>query len=302
MDNLESGGLDGTNLDALREFMKLPAAESRRWNAVMGTRGALSLDLGGKSVVPADSAGPDPIALIKTLSPRLRWWSELGDSAGAATILDGIPSSPPVSAVLESIAKDGGPDIRLMSTRKREGNFSWNELSIDGAALTAGGLAASDREIGAMMDALSSSLTLRWKTGQAGLFATNEDVAVLRQMVIPPARASRESLAASPAFAAFARMMPARVQYVAALSTRRLAALVKQFIPSGSDLPIDPERFGTWVSWYLAEAPRAEVRPAEGGGEPASGSLLEIGFGIPSSDIGALVELALAVHSNKEKI
>jgi hypothetical protein len=278
---------ESADFDALRELITVYNDEADRWTSALGSRGALSLDLDAAAFSKAlastsgakEGAEPDP-ALLAAALPRVSYLAELRDPEGATAVLQSLPASPALAALLSGLEARGLPKIGLESKSYAEGDLGWSELApVFGAELPPG------------FEAVTSSLRLRWTAGKNTLVMTNAGLAELRDL--STRRTAEASLATSGGFAAMARAIPQRAQYVTALSAKKIALIATSFSGEGRVPGFDPERFGTWVSWILAEKTRR-------GGE-VTGALLEAGFGLPAGDIGALASIVKNLASDKKE-
>ena len=160
---------------------------------------------------------------------------------------------------------------------------------VDGGKLDSlGGGSSSKAATEAMLAVLESMISARWTMAGGRFIATSGDLAALKALAAR--KAAPTSLAADPAFAAFAKTMPPKTIAVASLSVKKLMSIVGSALSASgsgaqSGMP-DPSAFGSWYSYFAVDA-----RNAVPG--------LEAGFLIPASDIGALVKLGFTLGKGK---
>lgn len=285
-------GSMGSESGQLKAFLEKYAALQAKWMGLQGARGAASLDMDfdfAAITALGQSAGEDPKALAdgikKAMTIRLDMFQELKDEAKYRALLSGIAKDPEIAALLKGFGENYGIGMEIRQADKKEGGFSYGELGFSFKIVDAEKFAASEGESGAeaakaALDAVSGLFNLRYATSKGRFVATLGSPAELKALA-ERSQAPR-SLAADPAFAAFAKRLPAKVQVVGSLSTRRLAAMIAKAIPEGSGVALDPSRFGSWYSYLAAEG-------------KAGASRLEFGLMIPAGDFSSIFNLVNAV-------
>ncbi|MBL8966052.1 MAG: hypothetical protein JNG85_03525 [Spirochaetaceae bacterium] len=294
-----AGGEAGAKMQGT--FEKLAAIQAR-WYALAGPRGAASLDIDfdAKALKALGQSGDDPKALSaalgKAFSLRGDFFQEVKDEAKYRQLLSTMAKDPELNAVMKELLAESGIKMEIRSADKKDGSFAYGELGfsfeiVDPAKFSQGegmdvGRAAEAAK--AAFEAIAGLFNFRWTTSKGRFVGCFGTVAELKALVDRPAAA--KSLAADPAFAAFSKQLPAKVQMLGSLSARRLAALVAKALegslPPESGIVIDPKRFGNWYS-YLAATGKAG----------AAG--LEFGFTIPSGDVAAVIDIVAAAARQK---
>jgi hypothetical protein len=303
MDGAAGSGLYGRLAEGLFAALGLSpdiaakaSAFQATWSAAQGPRGAMSLDLDldAAALSPARSSEGDEAQsdqgeaaselLSKALRVRFELVREARDQAACRALLKGLPSDPDFLALSKAYGEEIGFACSLSGRELKDGAFSYGELGfelslVEGGKLgSLGGAGGAGEAVAsaAALAALGPQLRTRWAVSQGRLVATNGDVAALKALAAR--KAVKESLAADPAFAAFAKTMPPKPAFVGAFSMRRLMALAaagEGGANGAAVLPFDPETLGSWYS-YMAVDSR--------GGQAG----LEAGFFIPASDLRAL--------------
>lgn len=285
-------GSMGPESAQLKAFFEKSAALQAKWLGLQGPRGAASLDMDfdfAALTALGQSSGDDPKSLAdgikKAMTIRLDMFQELKDEAKYRALLSGIAKDPEVAALLKGFGESYGIGMEIRQADRKEGSFSYGEMGFSFKIVDEKKFAASEGEGGAeaaraALEAVSGLFNLRYATSKGRFVATLGSPAELKALV-ERSQAPR-SLAADPAFAAFAKRLPAKVQVVGALSTRRLAAMIAKAVPADSGVVLDPSRFGSWYSYLAAEG-------------KAGASRLEFGLMIPAGDFSSIFNLVNAV-------
>ncbi len=270
------------------------ASLQAKWAKMGGPRGAMSLDMdidasaiaGAKSL---DSSDPSAVAdlIKKMLKIRFDLFEEVKDEAGYRALLKGFSSDPDFLAFSKAYGQAFGISFSMKSQDKKDGSFSYGELGFDLKILdesklgALGGSSSSKGATEAALAAITSLATTRWAISNGRFSATSGDAAALK--ALSTRKAADKAMGSDPAFAAFAKTMPAKTVMVGSLSMRKLMAMVGQIAAasgasggSAAAMP-DPSQFGSWYS-YLAVDARG-LAPG-----------FEAGLLVPASDIGALIK------------
>jgi hypothetical protein len=292
-----------SSLGLPRDIAFRAAALQEKWAKRTGPRGAMSLDVDiDASAVSAakDFKSEDPVAIADLIRKMIRvkfdFVQDVKDEASYRALVEGLATDPDYNALTKAYADAFGLSLSIKSQDEKDGAFSYGELGIglkvvDSAKLAALGSESSKASTEAVLAALGSSVAARWTVSNGSFLATSGDAAALEAL------AARETAGggseADPAFAAFAKAVPAKTFAIGSLSVRKLMKAVSGILAAsgsagGSSSPAmpDPSLFGSWYS-YFAIDPRA----------PSPG--LEAGFFIPASDIGALVRSGGAFFKSK---
>jgi hypothetical protein len=252
---------------------------------------SLDLDVDTAAIAGAkDLQSEDPAAIADFIKKALRikvdMFQDIKDEAAYRVLLKGMASDPEYAAFSKAYVDAFGLSFSMKSQEKKDGPFSYGEFGInlkvvDGGKLSALGGASSSASAKtaseAALAALESLLKARWTISNGRMVATTGDLAALKALAVR--KAAGKSLAADPAFAAFAKTMPPRTILVGSLSMKKIMSLATEFAKASASgaqpsLP-DPSLFSSWYS-YLAVDARA-LAPG-----------IEAGFLIPASDIGAI--------------
>ena len=283
------------------------AALETRWADAAGARGAAAFDmaidmnalkgLGGNQ----DDPGAISKAIAQGMKIDLELMQEVKDEPQVSRLMRGVGTDADLQAFRDVYRDKLGLDFQLTNSDMNEGPFAYGILRFDFKVTDAAKLSAlggekpaeqggalADAETAAQagtqaaLEALGNILSMKWTVADGRLFATTSDAAALKALATRPA--AEPALADDPAFAAFAKTVPATTLSVGYLSVRRLAEFARDIMaqsPGGSPLAnIDPSKLSSWYGYLSATA-------ADSSG-PAS---LETGFFIPASDIMYLIQL-----------
>jgi hypothetical protein len=304
MDPGIASGLYGRMMEPLFASLGLPkdiaakaASLQAKWSKASGPRGAMSMDLeidagalaGAKDLKDEDAAAVAAL-MKKMLKIRFDILQEAKDEAGYRALVKGLPKDADFQAFSKAYVQAFGLSLEIKNQDKKDGSFSYGELGFDFKVVDAAKLGGLDSEEGsssgkeaveAVLAALGSMSASRWAVSNGRFAATSGDLARLKALV--SRKAADKGLASDPAFAAFAKTMPAKTVMVGSLSMRKLFGMAKDIASaaggSGGASPAmpDPSLFGSWYS-YLAVDARG-LAPG-----------LEAGLLVPASDVGALVQ------------
>ncbi len=278
------------------------AALQAKWSKAGGPRGAMSLDMdldaaamaGAKDLKAEDSAAVADF-IKKAVSLKFDMFQDVKDEAAYRALLRGFATDPDYLAFSKAYADAFGLSFTFKTQEKKDGAFPYGEFGmklkvVDGGKLDSmGGSSSSRAATEAALAALESLVSARWSISGGRFVATSGDVAALK--LLAARKSAPKSLAADPAFAAFAKTMPPKTVAVGSFSVKKLMTLAGSVAAaSGSGaknaMP-DPSIFSSWYSYFAVDSR---------GGSPG----LEAGILIPASDLGAMAKMGGALFAKPQ--
>jgi hypothetical protein len=316
---------------ALAELWKLSLSLQKSWVGIAGARGAYSADLDLDAGALSRLEEAEDLESLRgilegAIDLRMDYLLDVKDEAKARDFLRSLSRDEKLAAAIRDLAAPAGLGLAIRGEEKREGSFTWEDISLalellegDAAEELAdqlGELGNGDSHLRKeLLESLSSLLSLRWTLAGKRLYMTTQDPAALRALATR--KSAPRPLSGEASFLAFRKGIPARPFTVGAFSTRRLASLIAANLPAGTVTEFagaagfDPSAFSTWYGYAsldaanpgtvtagagtvtgTATAAGSAAGTVTAGAKPAPAPAgIEFGFTIPAGDVAAAISL-----------